>query len=160
MNNYKNFSLIPSSIIDDNLFTDRIDRIDRIFSKITGNNSSISNNPNYNFIQKKENIYELNISLPGYKKEDLDISLNNNKLFIKGKILNKTKNNENEKIIYQGFSMENFSLSFNLDNKVEINQANLMNGILSLQLEYKIPENEKYKKININSCSENKNKIK
>ncbi|WWO95265.1 MAG: Hsp20 family protein [Candidatus Dasytiphilus stammeri] len=153
------FSLIPG-IITDNLFSDRLDRMDRLFSRLTGD-TPLSDSPCYNLIQIDDNHYSLTISVPGYKEKDLDITLQNGQLTITGKheCKNKGKNKEDRKNVrwlHKGFSSaDQFSLSFNLHNRVKVQSAVLENGLLKLELEYEIPEEHKPHKITIDSPVKN-----
>ncbi len=141
--NFKNLSMIPD--FNDSLFSDRFNKIDKLFSKLTGN-IPMNKFPNYN-IKKIKNYFILMISLPGWKNNELEIYLINNQLNIKG-----TKIKKNKKIywIYKNIIKNNFNISFNIPQNSIIKNAKLKYGILSIKIEQKIPENQKTKKIQIN----------
>lgn len=157
---YRSFSLIPG--ITDNLFSDRFDRMDRLFSRLTGD-VPLSDSPCYNLIQMDENHYSLTVSVPGYKEKELDITLQNGQLTITGKHDCKDKgkmkeDRKNVKWLHKGISCDEFSLSFNLHNRVKVQSALLENGLLKLELEYEIPEEHKPQKITIeNKVDSNSN---
>ncbi|WWP02491.1 MAG: Hsp20 family protein [Candidatus Dasytiphilus stammeri] len=145
---YRSFSLIPG--ITDNLFSDRFDRMDRLFSRLTGD-VPLTDTPAYNLSQPDDNHYHLTISVPGYQEGELEILLQNGLLTINGKH-KKNQQDLNEKkcnFLHKGISCENFSLSFNLHNRIKVQSANLEYGLLKLILEYEIPEAEKPYKIKI-----------
>lgn len=157
---YRSFSLIPG--ITDNLFSDRFDRMDRLFSRLTGD-VPLSDSPSYNLIQIDETHYSLTVSVPGYKEEDLDILLQNGQLTISGKHECKgkdqgkmTEDRKNVKWLHKGICLDEFSLSFNLNNRVKVQSALLENGLLKLELEYEIPEEYKPQKITIESHNNNR----
>ncbi|WWP00611.1 MAG: Hsp20 family protein [Candidatus Dasytiphilus stammeri] len=144
---YRSFSVIPG--ITDNIFSDRFDRMDKLFSRLTGD-APLSDFPSYNLFQTNENHYHLIVSVPGYKEKELDISLQNGQLTISGKHEKESsKDKSHVKWLHQGISCDDFSLSFNLHNRVKVQSANLENGLLKLELKYEIPEEEKPQKINI-----------
>lgn len=153
---YRSFSFLPN--IDQNsLFSNRFNQIDKIFSKLTGE-KPLSETPAYNLFQMNENKYKLILSIPGYREKELDISINDDQLTIKGK---KTKkNNENDKEINQclhkGIIFNEFSLNFNFDHKIKVTNAELNLGLLKINFECKIPEEKKPKKIFINIPNEKK----
>ena len=51
--------------------------------------------------------------------------------------------NESEKWVHQGIVKNQFSLEFNLGKNVKIQNAELSCGLLTLDIEYEIPEEEK-----------------
>ncbi|HET9678683.1 MAG TPA: Hsp20 family protein [Buchnera sp. (in: enterobacteria)] len=151
---YNSFSLIPG--YNHNIFSERFDQIDKMFSTITGENP-ISDIPMYNLYQKDKNCYQLEISTPGYHEEELDILVQNNQISITGK-KHKKEIEKKIKYIHKGIKNQNFSIKFNLNYKIKVNKAKIKLGILVIQFEYKIPEEEKPKKIKIENKN-SKNKI-
>lgn len=150
---YRSFSIIPE--LSSSLLSDRFTQMDNLFSRITGE-KPLSNTPNYNLVQHDKNNYELSISVPGYFKEELDISVLNDSLVIYGK--EKTEKGQNEKNkktnwLHKGIVKNNFSLNFKLAHKINIKSAVLENGILQIVFCYDIPEKEKPKKISIHSAN-------
>lgn len=148
---YRPLSLIPE--LTSSLFPDRLDRIDRLFSRLTGDAPPLSSSPSYNLVQRDDSHYELTLSVPGYHKDELEIAVQNNQLTISGKHEEKQEETaeKEEKWLHKGFSHRNFTLSFSLNNRVKVQSADLNNGILTLQLEYEIPEEEKPQQIAITS---------
>lgn len=149
---YRSFSIIPE--LSNNLISDRFTQMDNLFSRITGE-KPLSSTPNYNLVQYEKNNYELSISVPGYCKEELDISVLNRNLVIHGKEKVKLDQNEKSKKInwlHRGIVKNNFSFNFKLAHKINIQSAILENGILQLTFCYDIPEKEKPKKISIHSA--------
>lgn len=143
---YHSFSLVPG--LYDDMFSDRFKQIDNMFSRLTGE-KPISDIPSYDLIQKNENNYQLIINTAGYKEENLDILVHNNKLTITGKYKENINNKENYKWLHKGIKKNNFSLSFNLDNRIKVKQAKIVLGLLTLDFEYEIPEQEKPRKVEI-----------
>ncbi|MBO8125362.1 Hsp20 family protein, partial [Klebsiella pneumoniae] len=82
------------------------------------------------------------VSVPGYREDDLEVSLKGGKLSIQGKQPAEVVN-ESEKWVHQGILKSQFSLEFNLGKNVKIRNAELSCGLLTLDIEYKIPEEEK-----------------
>lgn len=152
---YRSFSLIPS--LSNNIISDRFTQMDNLFSRITGE-KPLTDTPNYNLIQKDKDNYELTINVPGYSQDELDISVLNNKLKISGKheVEQEQLQDEQEgvKWLHKGIKKSSFSLSFNLDHRINIKKAYLDKGLLNLNFTYDIPEEEKPKKIAI-SISKN-----
>jgi len=149
---YRSLSFIPN-FNDHDIFSNRFNQIDKMFSTLTGE-KPISDTPKYNLCQINEIEYQLILSIPGYKEEELDISVHNNQLSIQGK--KEDKNKEPYKWLHKGIIFNNFSLNFNLDYKIKVKKAELSLGLLKLDFECNIPEEEKPKKISINNPNNTK----
>ncbi|WP_353168271.1 Hsp20 family protein [Providencia sp.] len=139
MSNIRSFSLFPT--LSDNLLSNRFDQIDRLFSQLTGNRPLTSEHP-YNLKQIDDTHYQLIVSVPGYKEDDLTVSMKGGKLCIQGEQSTEL-NNDSEKWIHKGITQNTFSLEFNLGKNVKIESAELSGGLLALDIEYEIPEEEK-----------------
>ncbi|AWS51902.1 MULTISPECIES: Hsp20 family protein [Providencia] len=141
MSNIRSFSLFPT--LSDSLLSNRFDQMDRLFSQLTGNRPLTSEHP-YNLKQINETSYQLTISVPGYKEDDLSVSLKGGKLYVQGEQSAELVNDsEKEKWIHQGITQNKFSLEFNLGKNVKIESAELSSGLLTLDIEYEIPDEEK-----------------
>ncbi|QCI21283.1 Hsp20 family protein [Buchnera aphidicola (Hyperomyzus lactucae)] len=154
---YRSLSFVPN-FNDNNIFSNRFNQIDKMFSTLTGE-KPISDTPAYNLIQINDIQYQLTLSIPGYEEKELDISVHNNQLSIQGKKEDHQKEHthkETSKWLHKGIMFNNFSLNFNLDHKIQVKKAELSLGLLTLNFECNIPEEEKPKKISINMANDNK----
>lgn len=146
---YRSFSLIPT--FSNSLLTDRFTQMDTLFSRLTGE-KPLSDTPAYNLLRNGEQ-HELTISVPGYMQDELDVSVLNNQLTVRGKPniekTEETEENQSIKWLHHGIRKGDFSLSFTLEHRITILQANLANGLLMLHFIYDIPEQEKPKQITI-----------
>ncbi|WP_308836737.1 Hsp20 family protein [Pantoea sp. Nvir] len=147
---YRSFSLIPT--LSNHLISDRFTQIDNLFSRLTGE-QPLTDAPAYNLLQKDKEHYEITVSVPGYTQDELDISVLNNQLSIRGKPhvekTDDTKEKDSTRWLHQSIRKSEFSLSFSLEHRITIQQANLDQGLLTLQFAYDIPEQEKPQKIAI-----------
>ncbi|HMX82806.1 MAG TPA: Hsp20/alpha crystallin family protein [Saprospiraceae bacterium] len=101
------------------------------------------NTPPANII-KGEKGYELQLSLPGFSKENINIQVAENTLNIEGRI-NPTVS-ENEKVLRKEFSSKDFKRSFTIGDVLDANtiDAAFQNGILSIKIAFKpTPEPQK-----------------
>ena len=100
--------------------------------------------PPYN-MTKKENTYALKMAVAGISKEDLDVVREKNILTIKGSSVD--KNNENYpadfQTLHRGIANRNFKRSFNLADDIEIKDAKLKDGMLTIKMERIVPEEDK-----------------
>ena len=100
--------------------------------------------PPYNIRRKADNKYILEIAVAGFRKSDLDISLDNNTLVVAGK----RDTTENE-YIHKGMSTRQFKRSWSLARYMEVDDAKFEDGVLKLELVRNVPEELKPKKIKI-----------
>ena len=107
---------------------------------------STTNNPLVN-INKTDNSYELHLAVPGYSKEQIKLSVEENILNVEGSISGETKENENYTL--KEFNLKGFKRSFILPENADVDNitANANNGILSISIATKVEEK---KTININ----------
>jgi molecular chaperone IbpA len=94
--------------------------------------------PPYN-MTKKENTYELKMAVAGISKEDLDVVREKNILTIKGSSIDDSE----DETIYKGIASRNFKRSFNLADDIEIKDAKLKDGMLTIKMERIVPEEDK-----------------
>ena len=102
-----------------------------------------SNYPPYNIRKIDEDHYGIEMAIAGFNENDLDLTLEDGKLTINGKVTEKDEPN----LIYKGISSKAFSKSFTLADTIEIDGAELTNGMLLVLLKNNIPDHKKPKKI-------------
>lgn len=103
------------------------------------NVSSVS--PAVNILENK-NSFELEFSVPGYKKEDFAVTNSKGVLSVKAELKEERKN---ENYTLQRFSVVSFERSFNIPEEVDTEaiKASYSNGILRVELPKKELEPEK-----------------
>ena len=94
--------------------------------------------PPYN-MTKNDNIYKLKMGVAGISKEDLDIVREKNTLTITGS----AEDESTDETLHKGIASRNFKRSFNLADDIEIKNAKLKDGMLSIELERVVPEEDK-----------------
>jgi molecular chaperone IbpA len=99
----------------------------------------------YNLVKLNNTEFCLEFNVAGVDKDEIELEFEKNKLHISAKP--KTKNEKD--YIINGITKGYFSNTFKLKDDVEVQEANLKNGILSVKLKMVIPEGKKPKKINI-----------
>jgi len=127
-------------------FDQLLERLNR-----TGN-MAMEKYPPCNVIQNGENEYMIEMSVAGFSEKDIDIVLHNGVLTISSKPYDgDIKKNPEVKYLHQGLAARRFSRSFNVPETIEVREASLLNGILTINLENVIPESMKPKHIKIQS---------
>jgi len=131
-------------------FRDWVIGYDKIFNTVLNQpNNLINNKPNYpphNLIEYEDGKYTITLAIAGISKEDLDITLVEQNLTISydGK-----ETESNGKILYRGIANRSFNKIFHLAENIEVNDASIDNGLLTIDLEQNIPDHKKPRTIEL-----------
>jgi len=131
-------------------FDDQFNRLAKIHDDLTKN---VPNYPPFNIKKTNENKYLIEMAVAGFSKHELEIEFLDEKLIVKGKA---SEDNSTAEWLHRGIAARNFTHTFALNEQVEIQGAELINGMLKIVLERIIPEHKKAQKIEI---SDNVSKI-
>lgn len=142
---FKTLSALPG--FTDSVFADRFNRIDRLFSQLTGD-SPVASLPAYDLKKVDTSNYQLHVSVPGWKEDELEIETVGGVLNVSGKRAENEAHDE-QGWIYKGIRRADFRLSFSLPEHTKVSNAKLENGILLVSIYQEIPESEKPRKIAI-----------
>ena len=117
---------------------------DRLTNELTRRNDSspLSNYPRYNLVAIGEEAYRIEMALPGWSKDDIDIKQHKNKLTIEG-TEKQELSSDKEHYIHKGLSGKTFSRIFTLGDWVEISNAGFKDGMLVINLQVNTPEENK-----------------
>ena len=88
--------------------------------------------PRYN-VEKFEDGYALQMAVPGWKKEQIVISMHKQILSIKGE---KKEVTEDRTWIHKGISGKSFAKHFKLDDGLEVESAVMEDGMLTIKITY------------------------
>jgi len=95
--------------------------------------------PPYNIERTGENAYRVTMAVAGFGEGDLTIEVKENTLTVKGEKKSETEEQEKE-FLYRGIASRAFERRFQLAEHVEVKGANLVNGLLHVDLVREIPE--------------------
>ena len=123
------------------------DVFDNVFDSVFNLNESNNSYPPYNIV-KSDNNYTISLAIAGFSKDEIDISIQENELVVKGAIKN---TQENIEFLHKGIAGRNFERKFRLADTIKVTDANYENGLLHIFLEREIPEHQKPRKISISS---------
>jgi molecular chaperone IbpA len=129
--------------------------IDSLFDRITRNidmATNAGNYPPYDIIKTGDETYEIRLAVAGFTLDMINVEVRDGQLIVEG---NSSVMSDTEKVplpveyLHHGISHRNFIRTFQLSDYVEVRDAVMRDGILTLHLERKIPEALKPKKIAI-----------
>lgn len=103
--------------------------------------------PPYNISKDADDIYEITLAVAGFKKDDIDIELEDGTLKVTGK--SEVLNNDDREFLHKGIAERNFVRTFKLAEYVEVKNAKLEDGILRISLFKNVPDAMKPQKISI-----------
>jgi molecular chaperone IbpA len=126
---------------------------DKMFDELQDIASKVPTYPPYNIKQVKENKYVIEMAVAGFAKSDIEVTLDGNKLVISGAAKEDTVDVE-ENFLFKGIANRNFTRTFKLADKIEIKEAELVNGMLKVWLENLVQANDAIKKIAVKDKSE------
>jgi len=131
-------SLFPRSAFVgfDHLF-DELDRVAR---------HANDNYPPHNIVKVDATNYLIELAVAGFARDELEIEVKDRSLRVSGKHQNRGRD-----YIHKGISAKKFDKTFRLSEYVQVNGADLEDGILAIKLEVVVPEEMRPRKIDINS---------
>lgn len=121
---------------------------DRMFEDLTRefSNTKSQGYPPYNVVQETDDEYTVSLAVAGFGMDDIDITLEKNVLTIEGKSPDVP---EGRNYLHKGIGNRNFRRDFTLAEHIEVENAELENGMLHINLIRNVPEAQKPKKIAI-----------
>jgi len=103
--------------------------------------------PPYNIEKIGEDSYRITMAVAGFGEDDLDVTVKENSLTIKGKKADADQ--DTVKYLYRGIATRTFERRFELADHIKVTGAQLENGVLSLDLVREVPEAMKPRTIKI-----------
>lgn len=101
--------------------------------------------PPYNIAKVDEDTYRVDLALAGFDKKDIEVSVDNGTLIIKGELATE----DTAESVYKGIATRKFTRTFALGEYMEVVGAEFKNGMLSVNVERIVPEDKKPKSIKI-----------
>jgi HSP20 family molecular chaperone IbpA len=83
-------------------------------------------------------LLRITLAVAGFTREDLEITLEDSQLTIRGK----QQEDKDREFLYRGIAARQFSRTFVLAEGIEVKSANLANGLLAIDLERLEPERQ------------------
>lgn len=128
---------------------------DRLFDMLeaSARQATSENYPPFNLERLAEDRYRITIAVAGFKAEEIDITAQQNMLLITGKKAEGDQN-DNRAYLHLGIANRSFERRFELADFVRVESANLVDGLLTVDLVREIPEAMKPRKIAVNAGAE------
>ena len=119
---------------------------ERIFVLLEAAQTQPSDNwPPFDSMKLSEDRYRISMAVAGFKRDEIDISVQENLLVIKGE----RKNDVEGEYLHRGIAYRPFVRRFELAEHVQVTDAHLADGLLNISLKRELPEAMKPRRIEI-----------
>ncbi len=113
------------------------EQLDRLLERSA--KSATEGYPPYNIEQSSERTYRITLAVAGFSEEDLEITVENHQLTIRGR---QGEDAADRVYLHRGIAARQFHRSFVLADGVEVRGASLENGLLHIDLTREQPESQ------------------
>jgi molecular chaperone IbpA len=101
--------------------------------------------PPYDILKLDEDTYKLSLAVAGFSKSDIDVSVDNGTLIVKGEITEVV----DAEVVHKGIAGRKFTRTFALGEYMEVSSAELKDGMLTINIVRVVPEDKKPKTIKV-----------
>jgi len=121
---------------------------ERVFDLLEAAQSQPSDNwPPFDTMKLSDDRYRITMAVAGFKRDEIDICVQENLLVIKGE----RKNDNEGEYLHRGIAYRPFVRRFELAEHVQVTDAHLADGLLNISLKRELPEAMKPRRIQINT---------
>jgi molecular chaperone IbpA len=128
------------------------DRFGSLLDAALQTEKASSGYPPYNIEVVEENNYAITVAVAGFKEAEIELQVENGVLTVRGK---KEAADADKSYLHQGIASRSFERKFNLADHIEVVDASLADGLLTVQLVKEIPDAMKPRTIAINGSKTN-----
>lgn len=101
--------------------------------------------PPYDVLKLDEDTFQVSIAVAGFTKNDIDVSVDNGTLIVKGEITEITDG----EYLHKGIASRKFTRTFALGEYMEVTGASIEDGMMHINVDRIVPEEKKPKTIKI-----------
>ena len=120
-----------------------------MFDRLMGDFPTVSNSqqsyPPYNIRKDGDSKYFIEMAVAGLSEEDLEVELKEGTLSVRSKQSTEDENN----YVHRGIAKRSFERSWTLSDDIVVKGCDLINGMLTVELEKVIPEEKRARLIPI-----------
>ena len=110
------------------------------------NGAKAAGYPPYNIKKTKDDKYVIEMAVAGFGQTDIEVTLEGNKLTVNGTTKNDT---DPADYLYQGIANRGFTRTFTVGDKLEIKDAEIVNGMLRIWFDNMMKAQDMVKKITV-----------
>ncbi|NKB57224.1 MAG: Hsp20 family protein [Alphaproteobacteria bacterium] len=125
------------------------DRMARLLDGVAGD--QVPTYPPYNIERVGEEAYRITMAVAGFGEADIDVQVKENQLTITGRVEKSEDEAKDKQFLHRGIAERAFERRFNLADHIKVAGADLVNGLLHVDLVREVPEAMKPRTIAINN---------
>ena len=122
------------------------DRLARLVDTATQFDGAANGYPPSNIEKTGDDAYRVTMAVAGFGQDELDITVHENTLTVAGKA---KEEEQSSSFLHRGIARRAFERRFQLADHIKVTSAELVNGLLSVDLVREVPEQLKPRKIAI-----------
>tara|TARA_B100001559_G_scaffold77450_1_gene64189 strand:+ start:390 stop:815 length:426 start_codon:yes stop_codon:yes gene_type:complete len=137
---------LPTRVFDP--FKNMTVGFDDIFDQLSSMSKYVNDIPNYppyNIKKVGKDKYQLDMALAGFTKEDVKVETGDNVLTISASSSDK----EDDSFVHKGIAKRAFKRQWTLAEHLEVQDAKLKDGVLTVDMKLNLPEEKKPRTIKI-----------
>lgn len=122
---------------------------DRMFDTFESRfaNQLATNYPPHNIVRTGDYTYQVEIAVAGFKRNEITVEVEQEILTVKGS--SEVSTESSRQYLHRGLSSRDFTRSWQLAEHMVVKGAEMQDGILTINLEYVLPEGKKARVIDI-----------
>ncbi|WP_428247886.1 Hsp20 family protein [Ferrovibrio sp.] len=125
------------------------DHVNRLYDLASRLDESSLSYPPYNIEKRGEDAYRITMAVAGFRQDELDVTVKENSLTISAKAQGAEQPAEEVTYLHRGIARRAFERRFDLADTVKVVGAQLVDGLLHIELKREIPEAKKPRQISI-----------
>ena len=121
---------------------------DDIFDQLSSMSKYVNDIPNYppyNIKKVGKDKYQLDMALAGFSKDDVKVEVNDNTLTVSASSSDK----EDDSYVHKGIAKRAFKRQWTLVEHLEVQDAKLKDGVLTVDMKLNLPDEKKPRTIKI-----------
>ena len=125
------------------------DRMQRLMDATLRTDAATLSYPPYNIEARGDDAYRVTMAVAGFSGDDVEVTIAEDTLAVAGK---PKHDGEGGTYLHRGIAGRSFERKFQLAEHIEVKEAVLRDGLLHIDLERRIPEEKKPRKIEIGTA--------
>jgi len=126
------------------------DRLFQLLDGVAGVDSDAPTYPPYNIERRGENEYRISMAVAGFTRDELTVDVKESMLAVRGE---RQAEDKETKYLHRGIAQRGFERRFQLADHVEVTGADLVDGLLHIDLARNLPDAMKPRTIEIGGDS-------
>jgi molecular chaperone IbpA len=120
--------------------------LDRLMATMENHQAAYNTYPPYDIVKSGEDSYCVEMALAGFTKSEIKVEVEDNNLTVAG---DASDRHDNSDYVHKGIGRRAFRTKFVIGETIEVEGADLTDGVLHIRLKDNIPEEQKPRQITV-----------